>query len=152
MISDDSVRERYEAALRVEEQARAHLYDAAGNLLPVIRGPDGDLMPNPYLSEWHRAVQTVKSLAHEVDDDADGGPLLAAVLSGNDAEILQTLSVVLAGAIDGTRGHGLAALSRVFLDAQRELRELKEGKPSDNVVGDIISRKTNPNARRLSIV
>lgn len=149
----DSVREQYEAALMVEREARQHLYDKNGHLLPLIKGPDGEAIPNPYLSEWHRAVQTVRSLARELEPEGGGGegtPLTIATGDGDVLGGLDALSMVLAEAIERNRGHGLAALSREYRETVMAAREIRDSIPTDDRMSRLVAEGA-ARAHRLGI-
>lgn len=149
-----TLRQQYEAALEVERQARALCYGKDGQLLALIKGPDGRPQPNPYLPEWHRAVTLVRELARElgIEERPSDRSLLQTTLNGSQDEQLKTLAAVLADAIDHTSGHGKAALCRIYLDTLRDIREVSGLGEDGGVVDAIIASASGANARRFSVV
>lgn len=79
-------------------------------------------------------------------------PKLSSVSERDIAERLQTLSEVLAVAIDATPGHGLAGLSKVYLETLKELREINGDMTKGGVADAIIASTADPNRRRLSVI
>lgn len=136
----DGVRAQYEAALEIERKAREHLFTKSGDLMVSVASPSGEPMPNPYLSEWHRAVQLVRALAAElgITEESDVGPLAHAT-GGDPIEALDALLMVLAEAIDHNKGHGLAALSREYRETLSAVKELRDAQPGDDHIGRLVA-------------
>lgn len=134
------LQEQYDAALEVERKAREHLFTRGGELMVSVADPNGDPVPNPYLAEWHRAVQLVRGLAAElgITSDVAAGPLVKAT-GREPLEALDALSMVLAEAIDRNKGHGLAALSREYRETVMAADEIRKSKPEDDAIGRLVA-------------
>lgn len=156
MSDEELLRQQLAAVREMAEAVRQKCYEN-GALVAVVKGRDGQPVTNPYLIEWHRLMDEARSLAAEVGDD-DGnavgasGPLAKATRDGKLVDQLEELTVQLADEIERTTGHGKAALCRVYLDALRELRQVRgEATPVDRIA-EIQRRTGNANARRLSVI
>lgn len=156
MSDDERLREQLAAVRDMAETVRQKCYEN-GALVAVVKGKDGRPITNPYLVEWHRLMDEARALAADLGADEEaadetGGKLVEATRNGEVTTQLEELTVQLAEEIERTTGHGKAALCRVYLDALRELRQIRgEATPVDRIA-EIQNRTGHPNARRLSVI
>lgn len=137
----ENLEEQYYAAVEMESQLRSQIYNRDGKLVSVIKGPNGQPLPNPLISEWRSALNTVQNLARELGiiDESDYGPLAVATDRNDLLGSLDALAMVLAESIDLNRGHGLAALSREYRETIMAADEVRKSKPQDDEIGRLVS-------------
>lgn len=156
----DELRAEYEAILAMAEDARKRCFDSKGHIAPLIKGEerkDGTrpTIKNPYLAEYHRLMNQARHMARDLgitEPEETNGELVDATESGDRVGQLKALLKKLAIEIEACDGHGMAALSGVYLETQRALEEAMADEPSAGVVDAIVARKANPNQKRFSVV
>lgn len=139
-----ALQEQYEAALEMERQARTRCYDKAGHLLVLVKGPDGNTQTNPYLLEWHRALETTRSLARELGiteppNEGEPVPIMEATRDGDRLGALNALALILAEAINNNKGHGLPGLSKEYRETLTAIKEIKDAEPGDDAIGRLVA-------------
>lgn len=158
-MADEALRAQYDAILEMAEQARRRCVAPSGEIALYVNepGPDGQRhrVRNPYLPEYHRLMNQARHMARDLgitEPVAEPSELLRATEGGDRVQMLQALLRKLAVEIDNCEGHGMAALSREYLEAQKALEEAMADEPGSGGVDAIVARKANPNQKRFSIV